>query len=96
MYVLTACISLDNIAGGMSVAAFVAYLSSLCSVAYTATQYALLSSLMTLARDAVSATSGKMVELVGWPMFFTLTALMTVPGLIVLYVIEKRDKQRQI
>ncbi len=95
IYVLIGCISLDNIAGGMSVAAFVAYLSSLCNVAYTATQYALLSSLMTLARDAVAATSGKMVELVGWPMFFTLTALMTVPGLVVLYVLERREKRRK-
>ena len=89
IYVLTGCITLDNVSGGMSVAAFVAYLSSLCSVAYTATQYALLSSLMSLARDAVAATSGKMVELAGWPMFFVITSLMVVPGLIILCFIRK-------
>ena len=89
IWMLVGCITLDNISGGMSVAAFVAYLSSLCSVAYTATQYALLSSLMSLARDAVAATSGKMVELVGWPMFFFITSLMVIPGLFVLYLLQK-------
>ena len=90
IWMLAGCITLDNISGGMSVAAFVAYLSSLCSVTYTATQYALLSSLMSLARDAVAATSGKMVELVGWPMFFSITSLMVIPGLLVLYLLQKR------
>ena len=90
IYVLISCITLDNISGGMSVAAFVAYLSSLCSVAYTATQYALLSSLMSFARDLVAASSGYMAEAVGWEMFFVLTSLMVVPGLIILRVLYKK------
>lgn len=90
IYVLMGCISLDNISGGMSVAAFVAYLSSLCNVAYTATQYALLSSLMSFARDVFASTSGFLAEKVAWPLFFVVTALMVIPGLIVLYVLQKR------
>ena len=58
IYVLMVTISIENISGGMSTAAFVAYLSSLCNSAYTATQYALLSSFMSLARDVFAATSG--------------------------------------
>lgn len=90
IFMLISCISLDNISGGMSVAAFVAYLSSLCSVAYTATQYALLSSLMSLPRDLVAATSGYMAEAVGWDWFFVLTSLMVVPGLALLWLLNKK------
>ena len=90
IFMLISCISLDNISGGMSVAAFVAYISSLCSVAYTATQYALLSSLMSLPRDLVAATSGYMAEAVGWDWFFVLTSLMVVPGLALLWILNKK------
>lgn len=92
IYVLTGCISLDNISGGMTVAALVAYMSSLCNVAYTATQYALLSSLMSFARDVSAATSGFLADKVSWPVFFILTALMTIPGLIVLHILCLRKR----
>lgn len=83
-------ISVENITSGLGTAAFVAYLSSLCNVAYTATQYALLSSLMTLARDVFAATSGFMAAAVSWPMFFTITSVMALPGLLLLlYIISK-------
>ncbi len=83
-------ISVENITGGMGTAAFVAYLSSLCNVAYTATQYALLSSLMSLARDVFAATSGYAAQAVSWPLFFILTVFMAVPGmLILLHLIRK-------
>ncbi len=89
--VLIGCISLDNISGGMCVSAFVAYMSSLCNVAYTATQYALLSSFMSFARDVFAATSGFAAAAVSWDVFFILTSLMVVPGLVVLYVLQKRE-----
>lgn len=55
-----------------------------------ATQYALLSSLMTLARDVFAATSGFMAAAVSWPMFFTITSVMALPGLLLLlYIISK-------
>lgn len=90
IYVLMATISLDNLAGGMSTTAFVAYLSSLCNVAYTATQYALLSSFMSLARDLLASTSGALVKVAGWSSFFILTTLMALPGLILLVVLKKK------
>ena len=91
IYVLIGCISLDNISGGMCVAAFVAYMSTLCNVAYTATQYALLSSLMSFARDVCAATSGLVAAMVSWDVFFIITSLMVIPGLVVLYILQCRE-----
>jgi PAT family beta-lactamase induction signal transducer AmpG len=88
--VLALTITLENLAGGMSITAFVAYLSSLCSVAFTATQYALLSSLMGFSRDVVSATSGKLAQTVSWEMFFVITAFLSVPGLLLLFYMIKK------
>lgn len=89
-------LSFDNIAGGMASTALVAYLSSLCNIAYTATQYALLSSLMSLARDVFSASSGYMKEATSWPVFFFITTVMMIPGLLLLWYLmrlERRPKQ---
>ncbi|MBS4774235.1 MAG: AmpG family muropeptide MFS transporter [Proteobacteria bacterium] len=89
--VLMVTISLDNIASGMGTAAFVAYLSSLCNKEYTATQYALLSSFMSLARDIFAATSGFLAAAVSWPVFFWLTSFMVVPSLLLLaYMVKTR------
>ncbi len=93
-YMLVITISFDNIAGGMGVTALVAYLSSLCNVAYTATQYALLSSLMSFARDVFAATSGYMAEAVSWPVFFFITSLMVVPGLVLLWYLMKLETHK--
>lgn len=90
IYMLTATISLDNLAGGMSTTAFVAYLSSLCNVAYTATQYALLSSFMSLARDLLASTSGALVKVTGWSSFFILTTLMALPGLLLIIYLRRK------
>lgn len=92
IYVLMTTISVENVTGGMGTAALVAYLSSLCNVKYTATQYALLSSLMSLARDVFAATSGFLASVVSWQTFFFLTTLMALPGLIVWYFIAKPYK----
>ncbi len=89
VYVLMATISVENISGGMGTAAFVAYLSQLCHAEYTATQYALLSSLMSLARDVFAATSGFAAAAVSWPVFFVETTLMAVPGLVILYFLNR-------
>ncbi len=93
IYVLTATISLDNLAGGMSTTAFVAYISSLCTVAYTATQYALLSSFMSLARDLIASTSGYLAALVPWSTFFVITTFMSLPGLIILCYLPRSDAE---
>jgi len=64
--VLVFTISAENLAGGMGTAAFVAYLSALCNVAYTATQYALLSSFMATGRTLMSSPAGWLVEHLNW------------------------------
>lgn len=87
---LTAAIVSDNMAAGMATTAFVAYMSSLCNKAYTATQYALLSSLMALPRDVLSATSGWLVAQFGWPVFFIFTAFLSLPSLGILWFLNRR------
>lgn len=81
----------DNFTGGLVAVAFVAYLSSLCNTAYTATQYALLSSLGNLARIWFSATSGWMVDSLDgdWALFFALTALVALFGLPLLLILMR-------
>ncbi|MEM8663619.1 MAG: AmpG family muropeptide MFS transporter [Pseudomonadota bacterium] len=87
---LTAAVGIDSFAGGLGSAAFVAYLSALCNVAFTATQYALLTSLMAFSRTALAAVSGFFAEALGWPGFFVATTLLAAPALIILYVLNKR------
>ncbi len=75
-------ISADNLAAGLASAAFVAFLSSLTNVRFTAIQYAIFSSLMTLIPKMLSGYSGTMVDSLGYPMFFSLTAIMGLPVLV--------------
>ena len=86
---LSATISIENLAGGMGTAVFVAYLSSLCNVSYTATQYALLSSLAAFGRTWLSASSGWFVSQMGWVHFFILSTAVAVPGLLLLIWMSK-------
>jgi PAT family beta-lactamase induction signal transducer AmpG len=81
---LTLVIAVENVAGGMGTAAFVAYLSGLCNVAYTATQYALFSAFMSFARTVLSSPGGALAEQLGWVWFFGLTTLAAIPGLLLL------------
>jgi PAT family beta-lactamase induction signal transducer AmpG len=87
-----AAVVADNFTGGLATVAFVAYLSNLCNVAYTATQYALLASLGNLARIWFSASAGALVDgLDGdWATFFVLTTLVALGGLPLLLVIMRR------
>lgn len=87
---LMATIAIENVTGGMGSAAFVAYLSSLCNVSYTATQYALLSSLAATARTMLSSSGGWLAESLGWVPFFLLTVLAAVPGLLLLWWLSRR------
>jgi len=81
---LMVTIAAENVTGGMGSAAFVAYLSSLCSISYTATQYALLSSLAATARTLLSSSGGWLAENLGWVPFFGFTVLAAIPGLLLL------------
>jgi len=77
-------ISCDNFSGGLASTAFVAYLSSLTNLKFSATQYALLSSLMLLLPRLLGGYSGVMVEHLGYSDFFLLTALLGVPTLVLI------------
>lgn len=83
--VLSLTVGVENLAGGMGTAAFVAYLSSLCNIAYTATQYALLSSFMATARIWFSSPGGWLAEQLGWIEFFLITTVAAIPGLMLLW-----------
>ena len=91
VYLLSLTICMDNLAAGMGTTALVAYMASLCNVAYSATQYALLSSLMSLPRDIFASTSGMLADQVSWGLFFFISSLLVLPGLILLfYMIKKK------
>lgn len=81
---LAAVIAFENLSGGMGTAAYVAFMASLTNKRFTATQYALLSSLMGIPRVLASAPTGLMVEQMGWDTFFIACSLMALPGLLLL------------
>jgi len=95
LHFLIFSISLENFSGGMSTAAFIAYLSSLCKLNYTATQYALLSSLAAFGRTWLSTPSGLVAEKAGWEWFFALSCIMALPSLVLLWWIERRKRANQ-
>lgn len=74
-------IGFENLCGGMGTAAFVALLMALCTQRYSATQYALLSSLAALGRIVMAPSAGFLIERVGWAHFFLVTTLAALPGL---------------
>ncbi|SDI43862.1 MFS transporter AmpG [Pseudomonas panipatensis] len=82
MFVLT--IMLDNFSGGLAASAFVAYLSSLTNLKFSATQYAMLSSTMLLLPRFIGGYSGSMVESMGYEQFFFFTAILGIPTLLLI------------
>mgnify|MGYP003334252335 FL=1 len=90
-------ISADNLSSGIASAAFIAYLSSLTNVQYSATQYALFSSMMLLAPKWLAGFSGVYVDRFGYESFFTTTALIGIPVLVLIGIairIQSRDSSR--
>lgn len=86
---LIAVVSADNLASGIASAAFIAYLSSLTNVSYSATQYALFSSLMLLLPKFLAGFSGRYVDLFGYAHFFTATALLGLPVLALVWLASR-------
>lgn len=86
-------ISADNLSGGIAVAAFIAFLSSLTNITFTAVQYAIFSSLMTLLPKILGGYSGTMVDELGYSNFFIITAVMGIPILILIALVGKRFNQ---
>ncbi len=91
---LALCVAAQNITTGMAGTALVSFISSLCSPKFTATQYALLASLALLGRTVVGSTGGALSEAIGWVPFFLLTTLVTLPALVLLVWIERRDPRQ--
>ena len=109
LYILMLTISIENLSGGMGTAAFIAYLSSLCNVQFSAFQYALLSSFMSFSRTWLASPAGWIIDNLNWNEyfnffgiyliqnsewigFFIVTALFSIPAIILLHFIQ--DKKR--
>jgi PAT family beta-lactamase induction signal transducer AmpG len=87
---LAAVITFENLSGGMGTAAYVAYMASLTNKKFTATQYALLSSLMGVPRVVAAAPTGYIADATGWVVFFVLCAAVALPGLLLLRWLHRR------
>jgi len=83
---LVLTINIENFCAGLGTAAFVAFLMNLCNQRFSATQYALLSSLMAVSRDILVAPAGSLAKSTGWPLFFLISIVAAVPGLLLLPV----------
>jgi len=83
---------LDNLAQGIHGTALIAFISGLTSTRYTATQYALFSSLYAILGKLLEGTSGFVVDAIGYPAFFTYTASLSLPGLLLLAWLSSRGR----
>jgi MFS transporter, PAT family, beta-lactamase induction signal transducer AmpG len=82
---LSGVIAFENLSGGMGTAAYVAFMASITNKRFTATQYALLSSLMGVPRVIASAPTGFLAKYVGWEGFFIACTLIALPGMLLLF-----------
>ena len=82
-------ISADNLSAGLASAAFIAFLSALTNVSFTAVQYAIFSSLMTLLPKVLGGYSGSMVEVMGYSNFFLFASLIGLPVLLLILWIQR-------
>jgi PAT family beta-lactamase induction signal transducer AmpG len=81
----------DGFTGGLAASAFVAYLSGLCRVGMSASQYALLTSLMAAGRTVLASGSGVLADHTDWVTFFVLTTALAAPGLLLLDFLRRRS-----
>lgn len=91
-YLLASVVSADNLSGGIAAAVFIAYLSGLTNTTYTATQYALFSSLMTLPAKLIGGFSGEIVAGYGYATFFIYAALIGIPAILLVIAVMKTVK----
>jgi PAT family beta-lactamase induction signal transducer AmpG len=90
---LAAAISLDNVANGIAGTAFIAYMSSLTSKQYTATQYALFGTLWSLPAKSIASQWGRIVDAVGYPTFFVYTAVVALPAALLILWLMRADRR---
>jgi PAT family beta-lactamase induction signal transducer AmpG len=91
---LSGVIAFENLTSGMGTAAYAAYMGSITDKRFTATQYALLSSLMGVPRVLASAPTGFLAKHMGWESFFVLCVLIAVPGMLLLLKFAPWNKRR--
>ena len=91
---LAVVVSADNLAMGVAGTALIAYLSSLTSASYTATQYALFSSMYALPGKLLMGTSGFVVDAIGYPWFFVYTSSLGLPALVMLYFLTRQARRQ--
>ncbi len=89
IYMLSYVIGFENLATGIGAGVLVAYMSGLCNIGYTASQYALLSALTSAARGTLGISSGALVDSMGWDLFFIFTAVIALPALFILVQLKK-------
>jgi PAT family beta-lactamase induction signal transducer AmpG len=90
---LVATIIVENFCTGLVAAGFIGFLMSLCSVRFSATQYALLSSLLGWSRDTLVAPAGYIAQSTGWATYFLLTVLLAIPGMLLLPVFAPWNRE---
>jgi MFS transporter, PAT family, beta-lactamase induction signal transducer AmpG len=93
-WALVVTISVENLSGGLGTAAFVAYLSGLCDRRYTATQYALLTAASSVILTVMGGASGVLAQSLGWSLYFMTTALLALPGLLLLAWLTRRPVEQ--
>jgi PAT family beta-lactamase induction signal transducer AmpG len=89
---LVLVVGADNLAAGIATTSFVAYLSGLTNKAYTATQYALFSSIMLLLAKFVAGFSGLVVDATNYPIFFAYAAMLGLPSIFLIGLLERHEK----
>lgn len=82
-------IFVENFSGGIGNAVFIAYLSILCNISFSATQYATLASFASLSRSVFSSSAGLFAASLGWYKFFIFSTFLAIPGLIFLFILRK-------
>jgi PAT family beta-lactamase induction signal transducer AmpG len=88
IYALGAATGIENFTSGMATTAYVGFMAAQTNKRFTATQYALLSSLMAMSRDVMSSGAGIMAEQLGWSWFFIACMVCAVPGMLVLFFLK--------
>ena len=96
LWVLAIVVGAENFFSGLGSTAFVVLVTALCNVRYSATQYALLSSLAAVGRVFLGPLAAWLVPQVGWSMFFAITALSALPGLMLIVVLRRPIEQAEL
>lgn len=95
-WALAFAVIFEDVSAGMGSSAFLAYISSITNKKYTATQYAALASVATLGRNFFSGFSGHLVKALGWEWFFYSCALIAIPGMVLLYWVQRSHRENKI